>query len=325
LVVWVVGALAAVHPAIPWAQQPRQVTVALSSSSLGASGARVASEMGLFARRDLAPRFTVMDSSSNALAALIAGSVNFAVAGTPELIIAHAHGQMQPVAIATSATLLPASLVLAKSVADKSGVAPAALAGDRLKALNGLVIATPSAVTIGTVTVGRAAAAVGAKIRWTYINQPAMQSALESGAVQGFLSASPYWVFPVIKNEGIVWLSGPKGDIPAELAPAISSVLITIRGYAAANRALVKNMAEVFDDFATAVEDRPADVKAAIARLYPDLGAHMIDILFDSESHMWRGRQATPQAMAREIALVRASGIPLPPTEQIDPASLLYP
>ena len=303
----------------------REITIALSSSSLAASGTRVANGMGIFEKHGLAPKFVIMNNSSDALAALLSKSVDLVVAGTPEMITAHAHGQTQVVAIATSFYGFPSSLVLAKSVVDKLGVSPTAPIAERLKALDGLLIATPSPVTIGSVTVKNAARANSATLRWTNITQPAMQAALETGAVQGYLCSAPYWAYPVIKGEAVLWISGPKGDMPPEYTPAISSQLETLRSYAEANRDLMQTLADVFVDFANAVDERPADAKAAVAKLYPDLDKQTLDLLFEAESRGWKRPMATPAEMAREIGLVKSSGTPLPQADQLSPAAMLFP
>jgi ABC-type nitrate/sulfonate/bicarbonate transport system substrate-binding protein len=307
------------------AQTLTDVTIALSSSSLAASGTRVADGLGLFAKHGLKPKFVIMNSSSDALAGLLSHSVDVVVAGTPEMITAHAHGQTQVVAIATSFYGFPASLVLAKSVADKLGLSPTAPIGERLKALDGLVIATPSPVTIGTVTIKNAAHAFGATIRWTNISQPAMQAAMESGAVQGYLGSAPYWAYPVIKGDGVLWISGPKGDLPTELSPEISSQVETLRGFAESHRDEMTALADVLNDFAKVVRDRPADVEAAISKLYPDLDQKTVDLLFSAESHGWLRPIATPADMEREIKLVEASGTPLPDVGKLDPKAMLFP
>ena len=307
------------------AQTTKEIAIALSSSSLAASGSRVANQLGLFEKHGLKPKFAIMNNSSDAIAALLSKSVDFAVAGTPEMITAHAHGQTQVVAIATSFFGFPSSLVLSKSVVDKLGVSPTAPVADRLKALDGLLIATPSPVTIGSVTVKNAAHANGATLRWTNMSQPAMQAAMEAGAVQGYLCSAPYWAYPVVKGNGVLWLSGPKGDVPPEFSPALASEMETLRSYAEANRDTVKRVVDVFVDFSMEVRDHPAQVEAAVGKLFPDVDKQTLHLLFDSESRGWLNPLPTAKQVAREIELVKASGTPLPEGVHLDPAAMLFP
>jgi ABC-type nitrate/sulfonate/bicarbonate transport system substrate-binding protein len=320
---WLVGC-AAVMLVNAASGQPaqRSITIANSSPSIGAAAGRIAKEMGLFDRYNIDPKFVVMDNSSTAIAGLISGSVNLAVAGTSELIVAHDRGQ-KLVAIAATYGGSPSSLVLEKSVADKLGVSPTAPVAQRVKALDGLLIALPAPTSIGSIVLRGAAQAVGSNIRYTYMAQPAMPAALESGAVQGYQASAPAWVLPIIKGNAVLWISGPKGEF--ELTPIVSSQLQTTRSYAEANPVLIKDLASVFADFAEAIDKRPDEVKAALAKIYPELDKATIDLVFDVESIGWKGKRATPQIMAHEINIVKMSGIPLQNPAGLDPAAMVFP
>jgi ABC-type nitrate/sulfonate/bicarbonate transport system substrate-binding protein len=321
---WIIGCAVFISAGAVHAQQTRQITIANSSPSIGAAGGRIAKEMGLFAKYNIDPVFSVMDNSGVAIAALLAGSANLASAGTPELIVAHDRGQ-KLVAIATVYAGFSGSLVLAKSVVDKLGVSASAPVAERLKALNGLLIGSPSPTAIGSVILKGAMQAVGGDVRYTYLSQPTMPAALETGAIQGFQASAPAWVLPVVNGTGVLWISGPKGEFPPEQSPRVAAQLQTTRSYAEANPALMKDLASVFADLAKAVEERPNDVKAALMKLFPELNRATIDIVFDVESRGWKGQQATPQVMAHEIGLVKLSGIPLQNPAGLDPAAMLYP
>ena len=78
--------------------------------------------------------------------------------------------------------------------------------------------------------------------------QPAMPAALESGAVQGFFTSAPFWAKPVLRGLGVVWISGPKGEIPSEFAPVSSADLQVMRDYATANPALIREAAGAIGD-----------------------------------------------------------------------------
>jgi ABC-type nitrate/sulfonate/bicarbonate transport system substrate-binding protein len=86
---------------------------------------------------------------------------------------------------------------------------------------------------------------------------------------------------------------------------------------------LIKKLAAVFADLGKAVEDRPREVKAAIAKLFPDLDGATIDLLFESESLAWKSPPITAQEIAHEIAYVKSTGRAPPEIDGIDPASML--
>jgi ABC-type nitrate/sulfonate/bicarbonate transport system substrate-binding protein len=305
------------------AQTPREVTIGLSSTSLGTAAPRIAKELGLFTKYGIDPKFIVMESGNAAVAALVSRSVDYSVAGPGDFVMAKARGQ-NLVVLANSYNGLVATLVLAKAVADRLGVSPGAPVNERLRALDGLIIGSPSATSVVTTAFGGSAKAAGANIRFTYMSQQAMPAALESGAVQGYGASAPFWAFPVVKGVGVLWINGPKGEVPPEFAPSMSTQLQAAREFAEANRELTANMIAVLADFAHAIDERPADVKAALGRLYPNLDQPLIDLLFINESPAWKGSPLTIRDLAHEIAMVKATGVQMPQLDTLDPASMLF-
>jgi ABC-type nitrate/sulfonate/bicarbonate transport system substrate-binding protein len=299
----------------------KKVNVALSSASISAAAPRIAKEMGLFKKYDLDPNIISMETSSVATTALISGSVDFNVSGASELVIAQARGQ-KVVAISSVYRGFAAVLVLSKAAADKRGLSPTATIDDRLKALDGLLIASPAATSTFTFGV-KAAEALGAKVRMTYMGQPAMIAALETGAIDGFLASAPYYATPILHGTGVLWISGPKGEFPSDYAPA-NVTLNAMQSSVDANPDLMHRMASALADFGSAVRERPVDVKAAIARLYPDIDAKTLDFLFEIESKPFAFNPVSVDDMAHEIHFVKLSGAQLPGLDTIDPAKLVW-
>ena len=310
-------------PAAAISQPMKDVTIGLSTASLTVSSLRVAKEMGLFEKQGLNPKFVFMDSGNAALSGLIGGSFPAVVATSSDLVAAQAHGQ-KVVVIANIYSGLGGTLVLAKGAAEKLGVSPTAPVKERFKALEGLTLALPSATGGYTVAFRGAAQAAGVSIRSVYSAASNMPPSLESGAVQGFITSAPYWTYSVTKGSAIVWISGPKGEF-GENSPASSASLQMMRDFAQANPDLVKKFTAVVADLGKAIEERPAEVKATLAKVFPEVDAATINLFFDYESSSWKGKPLTPSDMAHEIAFAKASGMQLPQIDSIDPASLLFP
>jgi ABC-type nitrate/sulfonate/bicarbonate transport system substrate-binding protein len=301
----------------------REITVPVSSFSFASAGARAARSLGLFARHGLQPRFVAMDSANAATSALIAGSAEVVVSGPGELVAAQARGQ-PVVLVADVYRGFGASLVLAKDVAERTGIPPAAPWPMRHKALDGLLIASASATSSYTASYRGAAEAAGARIRFTYMTQPAMVAALQSGAVQGMIASAPFWGFPVAHGAGVLWLSGPKGELPPGNMPASTTSLQAMRPFAMANPTLMQQLIDTMRDLADAVERSPREVQAAVAGLYPDVDAATMDVLFAAEARAWITRPMSPADMRHEIEFVRSGGVTMPGIDRIDPAAMLY-
>ena len=307
------------------AQELRKVSMSLAGQSMIASIPRFAKEMGLFEKRGIDINFVTMDSASASAAGLIAGSVPYAFSGTTELIVSQSRGR-DVVAIANTYGGLGGTLVLLKAAADKLKVSANAPLNERLKALNGLIIASPSATSAYTVSFKGAAAAAGADVKFTYMAIPSMPAALESGAIQGYVASAPFWVFPLTSGKGVLWVSGPKGELPAELRPKSNSVLLTMRDTIKASPEVTKSVAGVFADFAEAVDRRPADVKAAIAKVFPNVDSKTMDVLFETEAAAWKAKPLTAADIVHEIAYAKTGGVNLPAqVDKLAPASLIWP
>lgn len=302
----------------------REVTIALSSNSLGPAAPRVARELGLFEKHGLAAKIIPMDSGNTALAALISKSADAAMVGSGTVINAQARGH-KVVIIANGYGGFATTMVIAKEVAAKLGVAPDAPIAARLKALDGLLVGTPEPTAGSTLGFKGAAATVGATMRFTYMSQQAMPSALETGAIQGYLASAPFWAGPVANGKGVVWISGPQGELPAGTVNASSTQLQMMRAAAEADPDLARRFAAVFADLRKAIEERPAEVKAAVSRVFPDLDPKVLDVVYPSESRAWNAKPLTAQDVAAEIAFVKSSGVVVPGIDTLDPAAFIFP
>ena len=81
----------------------------------------------------------------------------------------------------------------------------------------------------------------------------------------------------------------------------------------------------MFADLAKAFGDRPAEVKAAIGRLFPTLTPESIEIFYGPELAGFMAKPLTPADIAHEIEYVKLSGSSLPNLDLIVPATVLYP
>jgi ABC-type nitrate/sulfonate/bicarbonate transport system substrate-binding protein len=123
-------------------------------------------------------------------------------------------------------------------------------------------------------------------------------------------TGAPFWGIPVAKGAGVLWLSGPKAELPPRNMPISSVSLQAMQDFAAANPKLMNELQAVVTDVGTAVDRRPDDVKAAIARLYPTLDVKTTDLLVSTEAATWKTRPLTADDIRHEIAFVKWTGRP---------------
>ena len=74
-----------------------------------------------------------------------------------------------------------------------------------------------------------------------------------------------------------------------------------------------------------AIDKRPAEVKAAVVKVFPNVDSRTLDVLFASESLAWKARPLTAADIAHAIAYTKLSGIALPQLDGADPASMIWP
>jgi len=306
------------------AQAPREITIGLSSASTVAAAPRVAQELGLFDKRGLTPKFVVLENTSAATAAILSKSVDVALVGPGDVVAAQARGQ-SVVFLAGAYTGFGGSLVLAKATADKLGLAASAPVPERLKALDGLLLGTASATSPYTVALRSAMRTVDANPRFAYLSVPGMAAAMESGAIQGFIVSASFWVPPVLKGSAVLWLDGPRGDFPRDSIPVLTLGIAASRDWVQAQPAVAQELRGVMADLSRAIAERPAEVKAAALRLFPNVERSALELMLQAEMPAWRSRVLTARDMAHDLEFVKSMGAPIPGIDRVEPAAMLAP
>jgi ABC-type nitrate/sulfonate/bicarbonate transport system substrate-binding protein len=301
----------------------REVTMAVSSTSFAIGGVRIGQQAGIFERHGVKANIVVMDSGSATMAALISGSAQFVVAGPGEMLASRTHGVDVGMVAATYRNSA-VWVVLSKAVAAKLPVKADAPQRERLKAMDGLLIAVPSATSSFTAPIRSATADAGATLRFTYMAQPAMVAALEAGAIDGMVAAFPFAGRPVTKGVGVVWIDGVHGDFPPASMPAASSSMLTTWAYYNAHADIVTSVQQTLLDVAEFIKQRPADARAALIKGYSDLSADEVGLAFDQQKQAWLSPFLTMDDMRQEVKLLRMS-VDLPGLATLDLNRTLFP
>lgn len=311
--------LVPIRPAV--AAEPVNITIAVSSNTLAYGGLRIAEGASLFQKNGLNPKITVMESGNAAISAVLGGSAEFSSSGPGEVLAARVRGQRM-IIVANVYRGLSGSVVLAKSIAEKLGEAGKQGLSAKIKALDGLVIAAPSATSAYLTPIKSAAEEQGARPKFVYMSQPAMVAALQSGAIQGMIAGAPFSLAPVKSGAGVVWLNGPHGELPKDVLPASSACLQTSEAYAAGHQEVVAALQKTFADLAAFIRQRPDEARAILAKAYPLLDPASLAAIFEQESPNWSQPVMTPADIAQEIAIQRKSG-GLKGVEEVDPTAVI--
>jgi ABC-type nitrate/sulfonate/bicarbonate transport system substrate-binding protein len=304
------------------AQQKREIAIGIGGSGLASGYAVIVKELGLFEKHGIIAKTTWMESANAATTALISKSLDVAASGIGEIVLAQGRGQ-KVILVINGYDGLPGTLVLSNAAVAKTKVSPTAPVADRVKALEGLTIATPSPTSLYTAVLKGAAA--GVNFRLTHMGTDVMPTSLIAGAIDGYMAAGPTWAPPVVKGAGVVWISGPKKEFPEKFSTITTGGLHAMEDYAKANPDLMKGLIAAMADFRQAIKERPADVKAAALRAYPNVDAATMDILFNTEIGGWQTKTLTAADMKNDIQVIKSqSSADLSALDRIEPGSLLY-
>ena len=97
-----------------------------------------------------------------------------------------------------------------------------------------------------------------------------------------------------------------------------------MREYCDANPDIARRLIASYRDFSKLVGEQPDLVKAAVAKLYPELDQATLDLFFGSENQAWRSPPPTVKDMAHEIQFVKDSGTPVPNLDKLDPTAMVW-
>jgi ABC-type nitrate/sulfonate/bicarbonate transport system substrate-binding protein len=165
------------------------------------------------------------------------------------------------------------------------------------------------------------------------MTQPAMVAALQAGAVDGIVAGAPFSLASVANGSGVLWISGPKEELPEPVrptsssclqttAPASSSSIQTTGAYFKANRDTVRKLQQAIIAIAEFVEKEQVDAKRALAAGYPDLSAQEIDLAFKEQWRNWTKPFLNEADIRQELKLL-ISSTKAPGLQQIDPTSAM--
>ncbi|WP_164850583.1 ABC transporter substrate-binding protein [Sinorhizobium medicae] len=307
--------------AAPSHAEPVPIKVAQSSASFPSITPRLADALGLFEAHGLKPTFIVSESGAGALTALVSGSVEFATGGMDALLSLRAQGQ-DSVGVAVNIYRGQSGIVvLDKDTVQRLSTKSTDSNDARVRALDGLSIAAPSASSSMVGTLNMSTELVGgAKINFVYMSQSAMPAAMQTHSVDGYIASSPYPEQAVAAGYGAIWLSGPKREFPEAAITNASLVLFSSKEFNERHPEVLKSVRGVFDDFARLVTEQPDRVLEALRQILPDLSEEALHASFVQNSQNWTKPHLSLEDLRREIAMRKGT---IENLDAIDPGTLV--
>lgn len=300
------------------------VSIAVSSNSLAYGGLVIAEKGQIFQKHGLEPNVIRMDSGNAATSALIGGSVQFCTSGMEEVLAARSRGQ-KIVVVANLCRGDTAVLVLSKEQAAKTGVSPDAPPAERIKALGGMSIGTPSITSAFNAPLTASVEQYGEKVSYIPIAQPAMMAAMKTGAINAFMASSPFWEPAVLQGFGVVWLTTPKpGELQEEFVPISVAVLQTTEDYARAHGPAIAKLRAVFEDVANFIKTQPEKAKQLLAEHYKQVDPKVLELAWKVNAASWTHPTLTQADIDHQMRITKAAGL-IKNLDQVDKNAILWP
>ncbi|GAA1851013.1 hypothetical protein GCM10009836_33720 [Pseudonocardia ailaonensis] len=273
-----------------------KVRIALASFSVGHGLSLIARDGGFFERRGLSVEIINAQGAQNAVAAVASGDVQ-AFVGTPANAFAAA-SQARFVMPLRAYAGPSVTLTLRVDVAARLGLPANASPEQRLKALDGLTIASISPAISPTLMLRHTSEQAGARINFTYLDQTTYAAALQAKSIDGFIGSSPYAEIAESQGSGLSWLSGPAGDFPGYGSSYMQIGLGITTGYADANPDVTSRMVRSYLDAAEYVRDHPDEAKAVLRKSFPELDGRVWDQVWTSQKAAFTAPVPTAEDLA---------------------------
>jgi len=249
------------------------VTLIIPSLSANQALGFIALKSGIFKKNGLNVKTVNAGTGALAVEALTGGSGQFVVTGSADLFSAAKSGQHLYI-LAKASSGLSTQIVLTAAGVKKTGLAATAPLAQRIKALNGLTIASPSAASSWTAQAAKAAATQGATIKFTYVQENSMAAAMQAGKIDGLVAAPPWSTEALYAKSGTLWLSGPAGTFPGGYA--VSSygdpLVATTKSYGDAHPKVAEEFTRSIVQAAALLSSQPAQAAGYVKQVaYPTM------------------------------------------------------
>jgi ABC-type nitrate/sulfonate/bicarbonate transport system substrate-binding protein len=252
--------------------QEMNIIMALPSETLTFSAAFLAEDAGFYKKEGLnvSHRFITGVGSPNAV---LAGSADFTIGTGPVFLRAAAKGQRM-LAIANLIDKPLVELVLRKDVAEAAGITGNMPLAERAKRLKDKTIAIQGVGSIVHAWERFVAARGGldpeTDVRIAPMEPPSMWPALQTKAVDGFVTSMPYTTDAIVSGDAVLYASAARGDAP-DILPFAAGLVITNPKTCQADRDKCLRVVRALVHAAQFVRDKPDEALNILRARYKEL------------------------------------------------------
>jgi NitT/TauT family transport system substrate-binding protein len=274
----VIVALIGSIPAASRAQQAKDVVLALPTSTLTFSNAFLAADSGFFKEEGLNVSMPVLVGVAS-VNAVINGSADFTIGTGPVFLRAAARGQ-RLLAIANLLDRPNIELVLRKDVAEAVKFDEHMSLAERGKLLKGRTIAIQGVGSIvhawPRLVAERGGLDPETDMRIAPMEPPSMLAALETKAVEGFVTSLPYTTDAVLRGSAVMFASAARGDAP-DILPFAGGLIEVKQETCRADREKCLRLVRALARAGRMIREKPGEALAIVRKRFPQMSAELIE------------------------------------------------
>jgi len=284
---------------VPVAASAQEVTLALPTTSLVFLPNYVAADRGFWQKRGLEVKTPII-SGAGSSNAVLAGSAEFTTIGPGSTLRLIGRGQKLSI-IGTTVDRFLLEFVLRKDVAEKLPVKPDADLAARVKALKGVSFGVDSINGYSHSFLRYLSGRYGLDPERDVVVSPVQPGnlvpSLAAKRIDGFIYGQPWSLQAVNDADGVIWISGVKGDVP-ELAPFSYMITIAKPETCQQRRAICEKLMAGLQDALDYIHADPDGTYEVLRRKLPQMNPQLLRQALDVV------RPAIPRSTETKVAAI---------------------
>lgn len=275
--------------------ESESLTFTLSSRSLSNQMAFTAQDGGFFECFGIDANLVVSESSAVAMAALLSGDAQFMLGSRSEGVLTRAAGQDVRYLLKHSsgfATGITVSNEIAESLGEDFADQPIE---DRVKALEGQTIASPSEGSILTLALNKLLDEHGVSVELTFIDGPTMGAALAQGNIDGYMFPSPFQETTVANGEGHLLIAPT--ELPTGGPESVQGPVYATDSYLEDHPDIAARVTAAFIKAAEFMRDDEDAAKDLVHARFEDLSDDVFDLVWETNYDTYVTPLASPLSL----------------------------
>jgi len=299
------------------------LTFSLSSRSLSNQMAFTADEGGFFECYGIDAELVVSESSAIAMAALLSGDVQFMLGSRSEGVLTRAAGQEVRYLLKHSSGFATGVTVSSNVLEGLDSDVDDMSLEERVQALEGLTIASPSEGSILTLALRKLLDEHGVTVEFVFIDGPTMGAALAQGNIDGYMFPSPFQETTAANGEGGLLIEPT--EMPTGGPESVQGPVYVTDSYLEENPEIASRVAAAFIEAAEFMRDDEEAAKDLVHARFQDIPEEVFDLVWETNYDTYVTPLESPLTIEDIEFIIENDAPDDPEVQALDPADLMPP